>query len=77
MCYLQRMLEHSLRLLRFRDLKAAGIVTNRMTLTRWMRRAEDPFPRPLRLSPAIVAWRADDVAAWLDRRAAAGRGDPA
>ena len=54
-------------LFRFRDLKTAGIVSNRMTLTRWMRREDDPFPRPLRLSEAIIAWRATDVEAWLER----------
>jgi predicted DNA-binding transcriptional regulator AlpA len=65
---------HPLTLLRFRDLKAVGIVNNRMTLARWMKREIDPFPRPLRLSEAIIAWRASDISAWLERRAAASNG---
>ena len=66
-----------LTLLRFRDLKASGIVSNRMTLTRWMRRENDPFPQPLRLSEAIIAWRKCDIEAWLERRAAASKGGAA
>ena len=61
-----------IKLLRFRDLRAAGIVPNRTTLTRWLQRETDPFPRSIRLGDNFVAWRLSDVEAWLDRRAAAG-----
>jgi predicted DNA-binding transcriptional regulator AlpA len=60
-------------LLRFRDLKAAGIVPNRTTLTRWLKRKTDPFPRPIHLGDNFVAWRLIDIEAWLERRAAASR----
>jgi predicted DNA-binding transcriptional regulator AlpA len=54
--------------LRYRDLLTAGVVRNRTTLMRWMRREDDPFPQPLRLGENTLAWRAIDVEAWLDRR---------
>lgn len=28
-------------------------------------RQEDAFPRPLRISPRRIAWRAEDIGAWL------------
>lgn len=59
----------TLYLLRYWDLKSRNIVTNRMTLSRWMRRARDPFPATLRLGPNTVAWRVADVEAWLARLA--------
>lgn len=57
-------------LLRFPDLVARGVVTNRMTLRRWMALPfdEDPFPQPIVLGKNSIAWRAEDVSAWLDRR---------
>ncbi len=61
-------------LLRFPDLVARRIVNNRMTLRRWMEREVDPFPQPVRLGEHTIAWRAEDVAAWLERRA--GRENP-
>ena len=65
---------NTLLLLRFPDLVARGIVTNRMTLRRWMSREYDPFPKPVRLGVNSIAWRAEDVAAWIERRA--GRENP-
>lgn len=53
---------------RFRDLKAKGIVTDRATLRRWMKSADDPFPSPIVLSANAVAWVAEEVRAWLKRR---------
>ena len=43
-----------MRMLRFRDLKARGIVGNRVTLARWIR--EQDFPRPLQLGANSIAW---------------------
>src|SRR5271166_2174356 len=52
-------------LLRFRDLKALGIVEDRATLRRWMRtQNEDPFPTPIVLSGRVTS----EVRLWLDRR---------
>ena len=56
-------------LLRFRDLKALGIVEDRATLRRRMgTQNEDPFPGSVILSPNSVAWVTSEVRAWLDRR---------
>ena len=55
-----------LRVLRYSDLVALGIVNNRVTLSRWVRSGR--FPRPLRLGPNSIAWRATEVAQWLDSR---------
>jgi predicted DNA-binding transcriptional regulator AlpA len=62
-----------IQLLRFKDLKAAGIIPNRTTLHRWLNRAVDPFPKPIRLGENFVAWRLIDVEQWL-KRAATGSG---
>lgn len=53
---------------RFADLKAAGIVGNRMTLSRWIR--SQGFPAGVLLGPNSRAWPADDVDAWLANRPA-------
>ena len=54
------------RYLRYPDLKARGIVNNRMTLRRWI--AENGFPAGVQLGPNSVAWREDEVDAWLSSR---------
>lgn len=54
--------------LRYADLENLKIVNNRMTLSRWLKRANDPFPAPVQLGENTVAWRESDVRAWLDRR---------
>lgn len=55
-------------ILRERDVLAMlGI--SKATLWRW-RRAGD-FPAPLQLGPNTVAWRGEDIAAWLESRPAA------
>lgn len=41
---------------------------SRMTIRRRMEAGE--FPKPLKLSPNRVAWRASDIAAWQDKLAA-------
>jgi predicted DNA-binding transcriptional regulator AlpA len=60
-------------LLRYRDLVERKIVSNRVTLSRWMALDEDPFPRPLKLGPNTVAWDSRLVASWLSRRAKGGQ----
>jgi predicted DNA-binding transcriptional regulator AlpA len=51
-------------LLRFRDLKARGIILNYPTLTRWIR--DRGFPPGFRLGPNTRVWRESDVTRWLD-----------
>ena len=51
---------------RFKDLKRRGIVRNRMTLSRWIRR--HGFPQGILLGPNTRAWAQADVVAWLERR---------
>ncbi len=51
---------------RFTDLKAAGIVRNRMTLSRWIK--SQGFPAGVLLGPNTRAWRADDIERWLAER---------
>jgi prophage regulatory protein len=55
-----------MKLLRFTDLRQLGIVKNRVTLSRWLR--SGGFPRPVRLGPNSVAWREEEIKAWLDSR---------
>ena len=59
--------------LRYPDLVARRIFTNRMSLRRAMQREIDPFPQPYRIGGNTVAWKADAVAAWMERRAEAAR----
>lgn len=54
------------RLLRFRDLTERGIVSNRMTLHRWI--AGGHFPPPIKIGPNSIAWRSDVIEAWLAER---------
>jgi predicted DNA-binding transcriptional regulator AlpA len=53
-------------LLRFRDLKSRGIVSNHVTLKRWIE--HEGFPPGLMLGPNTRAWRESEVEAWLDSR---------
>ena len=55
-------------LLRFRDLKDRKIVTNHVTLKRWIER--EGFPPGLMLGPNTRVWREADVEAWLASRPA-------
>ena len=59
----------NLTLLRYKDLVERRIISNRVTLRRWMESDELPFPRAIRLSENSIAWRAREVEAWLQRRA--------
>jgi hypothetical protein len=53
-------------LLRFRDLKDSRIVSNHVTLGRWI--AKEGFPPGFMLGPNTRVWREADVEAWLDSR---------
>ena len=55
-------------LLRYSDLCAAGIVNNRMQLSRLVAREE--FPAGFKLSENTRVWDATEVATWVDQRRA-------
>ena len=52
--------------LRFRDLKARGIVSNWVTLGRWIE--EQSFPRGRLLSRNTRAWTEAEIMEWIDSR---------
>ena len=54
------------RLLRFSDLKARGIIANRTTLRRWI--ADHGFPPGVQLGPNSIAWREEEIEAWVASR---------
>jgi predicted DNA-binding transcriptional regulator AlpA len=54
------------RFVRFKDLRAAGIVDNWPTLLRLV--DQQNFPEGVLLSPNIRAWNIDDVQKWLESR---------
>jgi len=60
-------------LVRFRELKARRIVSNHVTLKRWIEK--EGFPRGFLLGPNTRVWRESDVEAWLDSRPTE-RGEP-
>jgi len=55
-----------MRLLRFSDLQANGIISNRTTLYRWIKR--EGFPTGVLLGPNSRAWPEDLVLDWLKSR---------
>jgi predicted DNA-binding transcriptional regulator AlpA len=52
--------------LRFRDLKARGIVDNRTTLQRWIQQQQ--FPPGRLLGPNVRAWSDREISVWLSSR---------
>jgi hypothetical protein len=54
------------RLLRFSDLKDRGIVSNYVTLARWIER--EGFPPGFMMGPNTRAWRENEVEEWLASR---------
>ena len=52
--------------LRFRDLKARGIVNNWTTLRNWQKR--EGFPPGILLGPNSRAWAEDEIERWLASR---------
>lgn len=57
---------HAFAVFRFRDLVGLRIVSNRMTLSRWIEQGH--FPKPIHLGPNSLAWRVRDVEQWLAAR---------
>jgi predicted DNA-binding transcriptional regulator AlpA len=62
------------RRLRYRDLHAKGIVTNRVTLGNWIR--DRGFPPGQLTGPNSRTWGEDEVQDWLDRRPTAPKPSP-
>lgn len=60
------------KLLRFSDLKAAGIVRSRMQLKRLQEGAG--FPPGFRLSANTRVWRQSEIQLWIERREQDGGG---
>ena len=60
------------KLLRFRHLKERGIVDNRTTLGRWIKR--HGFPPGILIGPNSRAWPEEEIEAWLAERARASAG---
>jgi predicted DNA-binding transcriptional regulator AlpA len=56
------------RYIRYSELIARGIVSNRQTLHRWMHDLN--FPAPIVLGPRTRVWSEDSVNAWIDSRRA-------
>ena len=54
------------RILRFTDLKDAGIVENRTTLYRWIK--DHGFPPGVLLGPNSRGWAEADILDWLSSR---------
>jgi len=68
--FLQRRQKELPVLLRFRDLKEAGIVNNWVTLKRWIK--QQGFPAGKQLGPNTRVWEGEAVADWLAGRPEAG-----
>ena len=60
--------------LRFRDLKAEGVVNNRVTLGHWIRK--HGFPPGQLTGPNSRTWSAAEVQAWLANRPTATKPVP-
>jgi predicted DNA-binding transcriptional regulator AlpA len=54
------------RYIRFKDLQAAGVVNNRVTLSRWIQK--HGFPAGVLIGPNTRAWPEQEVEAWLKSR---------
>jgi predicted DNA-binding transcriptional regulator AlpA len=57
------------KLLKFKDLKALGIVNNWTTLVRWVEAGS--FPPGIKLGPNSRAWPEHEIAEWLASRSSA------
>lgn len=64
------------KLVRFRDLQAAGVASNWQSLQN-MIDGQDAFPPGFLLSRNVRAWRLDDVLRWLDARPSERKEAPA
>ena len=52
--------------LKISDLKEKGIVTNRVTLQRWIENGD--FPAGIELGPNTRAWTEGEIKEWYERR---------
>jgi hypothetical protein len=59
------MVEITKRYVRYADLLADGIFTNRMDAAR---KVASGFPAPIELGPNTICWDREEVAAWLASR---------
>jgi predicted DNA-binding transcriptional regulator AlpA len=59
------------KLLSYDDLVDLNIVSNRMTLRRWMR--DQGFPQPIQLGPNTVRWSQSKVWGWIESRQREGK----
>jgi predicted DNA-binding transcriptional regulator AlpA len=50
------------------DLKKLGIPFSRWQLRRLAKKKKGAFPKAVRLSHNVVAWRREDVFAWIEER---------
>ena len=57
-----------IKLIRFQGLVDLQIISNRVTLQRWIK--DNQFPKPIRLGPNSVAWRWSAIEEWLAAREA-------
>ena len=55
-----------MRYVRFADLKGRGIVSNHVTLKRWIEK--EGFPPGILLGPNSRAWLESEIEAWLASR---------
>jgi predicted DNA-binding transcriptional regulator AlpA len=60
--------------LRYADLRALGVVTNRVTLNNWIR--DLGFPRGQLTGPNSRTWGEDEVQAWIAKRPTAPKPTP-
>jgi predicted DNA-binding transcriptional regulator AlpA len=60
---------NAIRLLRFRDLKAAGIVDSTAQLSTLVKRYN--FPKGFKLSPNVRVWKQSTIESWIETRPAA------
>ena len=58
-------------LIRLSDLLPAVIPFSRATI--WRRVAEGTFPKPVKLSNRVCAWRVRDVRRWIQEQTASSR----
>jgi hypothetical protein len=62
------------KMVRYPELKDAGVVNNRVTLQNIIK--NDGFPPPVKIGGWACAWFQDEVEAYLERKRLANRGRP-
>jgi hypothetical protein len=56
------------KVIRFKDLQAAGICNNRVTLARWQNDPKIGFPRGRLSGPNTRTWTPEEISAWYEKR---------